>query len=205
MSKKPKKASAKGKGGSSATLGAVILAVVLLVVVVNVWQRARWVFALLAAAVVALAFFSEILPRIKAKRARAAEDARKQAAAPAKPMSQEEIRQLMANFVPKSPEEKTGEYDFEYTCVGVFRPTDVTGPMPEVGDFLEPAEEPENPYDAEAILLRDLGGEPVGYLNRGKIRETVRRGLREAAPMTVQVSRADDKLEVYIGVDKTEY
>lgn len=104
-------------------------------------------------------------------------------------------------FVPTEDSEKTGAFDFEYVRVGLFRPKDIETPMPPVGASLEFEEEPDNPYDSEAIVAT-YEGEKVGYLNKGKLRETVRRGLDEYAPMQVTVSRADERLEVYIGIDR---
>jgi hypothetical protein len=136
--------------------------------------------------------------------ARAAE-AKAKIAAMSREELAEHIRQTSAAMVPKSADEKPGIYDREYVCVGIYRPKDISGPMPQVGDYLEAEEEPDNPYDSGAILLRDFGGAPVGYFNKTKLREAVRIALEDAAPMTIQVSRADSKLEVFVGIDNSKY
>ena len=117
---------------------------------------------------------------------------------------QEQVWARAAAMVPKTDEEKTGDHDFEYTRVGLYRPDSFTGELPRVGQDIYFEEEPTNPYDAEAILARTSGGEPVGYLNKGKLRNVVRRALDGMDDIDAQISRIDGRLECYIAIDKAE-
>lgn len=149
--------------------------------------------------------FTQLIKRLgKKPEAPAAPEQVKAAVTPPTEEELAAIRKRMAAMVPKSAADKQGWYDLEYTGVGVFRPKDVAAPMPPIGDELRAVPEPSNAYDPDAVALKNSAGETVGYLNKGKIRNAVRRGLDERAPMSVLVSRSDDKLEVYIGVDKME-
>ena len=117
---------------------------------------------------------------------------------------QEQVWARAAAMVPKTDEEKTGDHDFEYTRVGLYRPDSFTGELPRVGEDVYFEEEPTNPYDAEAILARTSGGEPVGYLNKGKLRNVVRRALENMDDIDAQISRIDGRLECYIAIDRAE-
>lgn len=91
-------------------------------------------------------------------------------------------------------------WKYEYTNVGLFRPKDVTTPMPPVGEYVGLMPEPENPYDSGAVKAV-YGGETVGYMNRGKLQDMIRDKYANDAAICAKVTRADDKLEIWIGVD----
>lgn len=90
-------------------------------------------------------------------------------------------------------------WKYEYKNVGLYRPKDVTAPMPPLGECVVLMPDPENPYDSGAVkVLYD--GETVGYMNRGKLQDMIRDKFGKAAICT-KVTRADDKLEIWIGID----
>lgn len=90
-------------------------------------------------------------------------------------------------------------WKYEYTNVGLYRPKDVTAPMPPLGECVVLIPDPENPYDSGAVkALYD--NETVGYMNRGKLQDMIRDKFGKAAICT-KVTRADDKLEIWIGID----
>lgn len=90
-------------------------------------------------------------------------------------------------------------WKYEYTNVGLYRPKAVTAPMPPLGECVVLIPDPENPYDSGAVkALYD--NETVGYMNRGKLQDMIRDKFGKAAICT-KVTRADDKLEIWIGID----
>lgn len=90
-------------------------------------------------------------------------------------------------------------WKYEYKNVGLYRPKDVTAPMPPLGECVVLIPDPENPYDSGAVkALYD--NETVGYMNRGKLQDMIRDKFGKAAICT-KVTRADDKLEIWIGID----
>ena len=117
-------------------------------------------------------------------------------------LTPEKLQQIRAAMVPKSDDDKTGEHDLEYTGVGLYRPKDFTGPEPQLGDYIDFELEPDNPYDSEAIVAKDLDGQPVGYLNKGRLREVVRRAIEDGENITAQISHTEGALKAYIGIDR---
>lgn len=61
-----------------------------------------------------------------------------------------------------------------YDDVSLFRPNNMDFVKAEPGTYLRFKREPENPYDADAIMVTDPDGGALGYLNRGKLRDMVR-------------------------------
>ena len=98
-----------------------------------------------------------------------------------------------------------GTYDYEYEAVGLYRPEGVAE-IPKIGDTLLLAEQPENPYDDKTVVaqrVKDGKIEDVGYMNKGKLRDMVRDFIEsETGTVCAIVTRADEKLEVWIGMDR---
>ena len=98
-----------------------------------------------------------------------------------------------------------GTYDYEYEAVGLYRPEGVAE-MPKIGDTLLLAEQSENPYDDKTVVaqrVKDGKIEDVGYMNKGKLRDMVRDFIEsETGTVCAIVTRADEKLEVWIGMDR---
>ena len=98
-----------------------------------------------------------------------------------------------------------GTYDYEYEAVGLYRPEGVAE-MPKIGDTLLLTEQPENPYDDKTVVaqrVKDGKIEDVGYMNKGKLRDMVRDFIEsETGTVCAIVTRADEKLEVWIGMDR---
>ena len=90
-------------------------------------------------------------------------------------------------------------WKYEYKNVGLYRPKDVTAPMPPLGECVVLMPDPENPYDSGAVKAF-YDGQTVGYMNRGKLQDMIRDKFGKAAICT-KVTRADDKLEIWIGID----
>lgn len=68
-----------------------------------------------------------------------------------------------------------------YTDVRLFHPSSLTA-VPDIGDEVIFAEDPENPYDAEAVaarVLKDGEWQTVAYFNRNRLRDMVRDWLRD--------------------------
>ena len=94
-----------------------------------------------------------------------------------------------------------GAHDYEYTTVGIYRPEGVTF-MPAVGDAVTLELEPDNPYDDKAVVAK-VKGERIGYLNRGKLKDMVVDFLdSSSAYIVAEVTRADSKVEIWIGMDR---
>lgn len=127
---------------------------------------------------------------------------------PEEKLSREELQARIwataAAMVPKNDSEKTGAHDYEYTQVGLFRPSDIDGELPRVGQDVFFVEEPSNAYDVDAILAATSSGLPVGYLNKGKIRNAIRRALENGDIIDAQISHTEPKLMCYIAIDRGE-
>lgn len=94
-----------------------------------------------------------------------------------------------------------GAHDYEYTSVGIYRPEGVTF-MPAVGDAVTLELEPDNPYDDKAVVAK-IKGERIGYLYRGKLKDMVVDFLNSpSAYIVAEVTRADSKVEIWIGMDR---
>ena len=94
-----------------------------------------------------------------------------------------------------------GAHDYEYTSVGIYRPEGVTY-MPAVGDAVTLELEPDNPYDDKAVVAK-VKGERIGYLYRGKLKDMVVDFLNSpSAYIVAEVTRADSKVEIWIGMDR---
>lgn len=99
----------------------------------------------------------------------------------------------------------TGAFDYEYTNVGLYRPEGAVGPMPKVGSAITFEFEPENPYDSDAVkAVYAENGQiwTVGYMNKGTLRDMVTDFLNRGQLVFAKVTRADDKLEIWMGMDK---
>lgn len=95
-------------------------------------------------------------------------------------------------------------FDYSYTDVGLYRPPDVTA-MPNVGDTVLLELEPDNPYDSKtvrAVRWTDAGPVVFGYMNKGKLRDMVTDFLNRGQTVVAKVTRADDKVEIWIGMDR---
>ena len=97
--------------------------------------------------------------------------------------------------------EASGEYQYEYSGVGLYRPSGAVGSMPPVGALLKFELDPENPYDKDAIKAV-YNGETVGYMNRTKLREMIRDWIEGGYPYIAEVTKNDPKLEFWIGMDR---
>lgn len=97
------------------------------------------------------------------------------------------------------------DWDYEYTDVGLYRPEGAVGEMPSIGDTVLLTLDPENPYDSKAVKAeRVVDGEiiTVGYMNKGKLRDMVTDFINAGGTVCAKVTRADSKLEVWIGMDR---
>ena len=95
---------------------------------------------------------------------------------------------------------QTCRYSYEH--VGLYRP-DGVGPMPPLGAVLLLEREEENPYDSNtirAVQWKDGGVKVYGYMNKGNLRDMVSDFLDRSEPVMTTVTRADDKLEIWIGM-----
>ena len=109
----------------------------------------------------------------------------------------------------KAPEEVAREVAlagqacrYSYERVGLYRPEDVE-PMPPLGSSLLLEREEDNPYDQKAVRAVKWTSEGVkvyGYMNKGKLRDMVSDFLDRGDPVMTKVTRADDKLELWIGM-----
>lgn len=91
---------------------------------------------------------------------------------------------------------------YSYERVGLYRPEGVA-PMPPLGTTLLLEREEDNPYDPKTIraVKLEAGGVKVyGYMNKGKLRDMVSDFLDRNEPVLTKVTRADDKLEIWIGM-----
>lgn len=91
--------------------------------------------------------------------------------------------------------------DYSYFDVGLYQPKGVCV-MPNIGDAVLFVEEPDNPYDENAVY-GSVNGQNIGYLNKGKIRDFIVDTIHSDTWIYIAgVTRADDKVEVCIGIDK---
>ena len=97
--------------------------------------------------------------------------------------------------------EPSGEYQYEYNGVGLYRPAGAVGAMPPVGALLKFELDPENPYDKDAIKAV-YNGETAGYMNKTKLREMIRDWIESGYPYIAEVTKNDPKLEFWIGMDR---
>ncbi len=97
--------------------------------------------------------------------------------------------------------EASGEYQYEYSGVGLYRPAGAVGAMPPVGALLKFELDPENPYDKDAIKAV-YNGETAGYMNKTKLREMIRDWIEGGYPYIAEVTKNDPKLEFWIGMDR---
>lgn len=91
---------------------------------------------------------------------------------------------------------------YSYEHVGLYRPEGVE-PMPPLGATLILEREEDNPYDPEAIRAVQWtkdGVKVYGYMNKGKLRDMVSDFIDRSDPILTKVTRADDKLEIWIGM-----
>ena len=108
--------------------------------------------------------------------------------------SPEEVARSVALLGP------TCKYSYEH--VSLYRPEDVD-PMPPLGASLMLEREADNPYDPEAIRAVKWSKDGVkvyGYMNKGKLRDMVSDFLDRGETILTKVTRADDKLEIWIGM-----
>jgi len=139
---------------------------------------------------------------IRARKARAAaRKAREETAAGSQATPRPIVKVTASPIVADVDDDKPGLHDLEYTRVGLFRPADVTAPMPPVGEEVDLEPEPDNPYDDKAVRAV-YDGETVGYMNRKGPRGAVLRAFDQGQIVWAEVTRADDRLEIYIGIDR---
>lgn len=93
------------------------------------------------------------------------------------------------------------DYKYSYTNNGVYRPDTVDLPLPPVGAELTFEEDPENPYDSEAIKAV-WEGETVGWLYRKGKREMIRDWIQRGDPYYAEVTSNDPGLVFWIGMDR---
>ena len=94
-----------------------------------------------------------------------------------------------------------GTYQYDYSDVSLYRPSGAVGEMPPIGARLTFELDPENPYDKDAIKAV-YNGETVGYMNKTKLREMIRDWINGGYLYAAEVTRNDDRLEFWIGMDR---
>ena len=90
--------------------------------------------------------------------------------------------------------------DYTYTDVDVYRPSDRNFFVPEFCDRVFFFHEPTNKYDDKAILVtkRIDGTDPIGYLNKGKLRNMVTDWIDRGDTYQANVSSKDDQVQLQI-------
>ena len=99
------------------------------------------------------------------------------------------------------------DYDYGYDHVGLFRPSRTLGPVPPVGTQVFFKEEPDNPYDDEAVkAVWFFNGEErlAGYLYRSDegIRSMIRDWLAREDEYYAVVINNYDKPRLFIGFNR---
>lgn len=99
------------------------------------------------------------------------------------------------------------DYDYAYSHVGLFRPSGTLGPVPPVGTQVFFKEEPDNPYDAEAVkAVWYCNGEErlVGYFYRSDstIREMARDWITRGDNYYSAITNTYDKPRLFIGFNR---
>ena len=99
------------------------------------------------------------------------------------------------------------DYDYAYSHVGLFRPQNTPAPIPPIGTDVFFQEEPDNPYDADAIkaVWSYEGNELlVGYFYRSddKIREMVRDWLHREHEYYAVIIDNYEKPRLFIGFNR---
>lgn len=99
------------------------------------------------------------------------------------------------------------DYDYAYSHVGLFRPKDTPGAVPPVGTDVFFLEEPDNPYDADAVkAVWYCNGEEqlVGYFYRSDeaIRGMVRDWLHREHEYYAVITENSDKPRLFIGFNR---
>lgn len=95
---------------------------------------------------------------------------------------------------------QTCRYSYEH--VGLYRP-DGVDPMPPLGAVLLLEKDEDNPYDPKTIRALQWTSDGVkvyGYMNKGKLRDMVTDFIDRNEVIMTTVTRADDRLEIWIGM-----
>ena len=105
------------------------------------------------------------------------------------------------DYFGSAEDDEEDEFDYVYTDVRLFRPDRGVAPMPPIGASIQFVKEPENKYDSNAVCAV-YKGKRVGYLYRGKLQSMVNDWLDRGDYYEATVSKADDTLEVWLGLSR---
>lgn len=133
--------------------------------VAGAWEASKPVGILLALVLLGILFL--LWRRLFQKRP--AEKPEEPAQPPEPPKPQKTPEQKVAEFL-----ENSQDATYHYTDVGIFRPGDMELAEPVLGDYVLFRDDPENPYDEKALMVTTTDREPLGYMNKGKLRDMVR-------------------------------
>ena len=91
-----------------------------------------------------------------------------------------------------------------YDNVSIYRPKGACGEMPEVGETIYFVQDPQNPYDSEAIkayYINFLGEDVIaGYMNRTKLRDMVRDWLIRGDKYSCEVVKNDRATNLILNI-----